>query len=355
MYSGNNHKAYTLSARDLVLLQQVKADFTEITRTKPKYLGLPPLWSKLPYLMLQHDLQETTKYFWKEYRLFNGLLETRDRHYTRSQIPKSNGGTRELMVPDCELRYHQHFILHNILYKIPVSEHACAYHKHRGLTDLAAPHVGHDTLIHMDIRDFFSSITEQMVFEILMEETGYPKAVAGFLSHLCCYKNYLPQGACTSPALSNLCFKKCDEQIAMMARQHKLTYTRYSDDIYLSGNDVQSDEVIAEVKAIVQAHGFQLNKAKTKVLGPHQAQKVTAIVVNEKMQVSRAYRRQLRQELHYLKCYGPDAKHARSADSYLSYLNRLLGQIGFVLYVDPANQEFQNAQFFVEQLKYSCQ
>lgn len=354
MYSDNNN-SYTLSAMDLAIMQQAHADFNEITRSKPKYMGLPPLWSKLPYLMLQRGPLEPTKFFWMEYRKFNDLLENRDQHYYHAHIPKNSGGTRTLTVPDHNLQYHQYFILHNILYKIPVSEHACAYHRYRGLTDLAAPHVGHDTLIHIDIQDFFSSITEQTVFETLLEETGYPKSVAGFLSHLCCYRNYLPQGACTSPALSNLCFKKCDEQIAMMARQHKLAYTRYSDDIYLSGNGVQAANVIAEVKNILQAHGFQINKAKTKVLGPHQAQKVTAIVVNEKMQVSQAYRRQLRQQLHYLKLYGPNAKHAREADSYLSYLNRLLGQIGFVLYVDPSNREFRDAQTLVQRLLYNIQ
>ena len=162
----------------------------------------------------QGENNEVRKYFWKEYREFNTLLETRDSAYRQSRIPKNNGGTRVLLVPSWELNKHQRYILKNILYRIPVSEHACAYHKRRGLTDLAEPHVGHEVLIHFDIEDFFSSITEQMVYECLLEETGYPRNVAGFLSRLCCYKRYLPQGACTSPALSNICFKRCDDEIA---------------------------------------------------------------------------------------------------------------------------------------------
>jgi len=209
MRQDKKKKTYSLTPRDLAVMHEAKVGFNEITSVNPKYAGLPPLWSRLPYLMLLHNEQKTSKYFWKEYREFDQLLTTRDSHYRRSRIPKNSGGTRELLVPDWDMRHHQRFIQKNILYKIPVSEHACAYHKRRGLTDLARPHIGHNTLIHLDIKDFFTSITEQMVFFSLLRETGYPKSVCGFLSRLCCYKRYLPQGACTSPALSNICFKVC--------------------------------------------------------------------------------------------------------------------------------------------------
>ena len=344
MHQDKKNKTYTLSPRDLSVMQQANISFTELAGVTPKYAGLPPLWSKIAYLMLRYPDQTTSKYFWKTYRVFHDLLKTRDAHYKSRSIPKNSGGTRELLIPDWDLRHHQRFILNTILYKIPVSKHACAYHKHRGLLDLAQPHLGHKTLLHMDIQDFFHSITQQMVFQTLQEETGYPKTVAGFLAQLCCYRQHLPQGACTSPALSNICFKSCDAALADLAEKMGLTYTRYSDDLYFSGDAVDAAAVIEAVKTILAGHGFRLRTSKTRVLGKHQAQKVTAIVVNEKLQVSRSYRRQLRQELYYLERFGKNAKAARAAGDYETYLRKLLGKVAFALYVDPSNQEFLAAK-----------
>lgn len=340
----------TFSPRDLTVMKQANASSNELMRAMPRHPGLPPLWSKMPYLMLLGDGQTTAKYFWKSYRELNTLLQARDSHYKPTSIPKSSGGTRELLVPDQELRKHQKFILKEILYRIPVSECACAYHKRRGLTNLARPHVGHDVLLHFDIKNFFSSITEQMVFECLTEETGYPKNVAGLLCRLCCYRGHLPQGACTSPAISNICFKKCDEDLSALAKRYNMAYTRYSDDIFLSGNNLPISTIIDEVTTIICGYGFQVNRKKTKVLRRHQAQKVTAIMVNDKMQVSRAYRRQLRQELYYLNRFGIHSEAAQAAERYPEYLSELYGRVSFVLYVDPENREFRVAAQKLEKM-----
>ena len=353
MRTQNGSNKYSLSMRDLAIMNDANIGINEMTALSLKCPGLPPLWSRIPYLMIMHPEGMSTKYFWKAYRLFDQLLKTRDSHYKQSYIPKASGGSRELLVPDWDLRHHQKYILQNILYKLPVSEYACAYHKHRGLTNLAKPHVGHEVLIHLDIKDFFGSITEQMVFESLLKETGYPKAVAGFLSRLCCYKRRLPQGACTSPALSNICFKDCDAELASLAKCNNLAYTRYSDDLYFSGNNVDAVEIIKEARRILSSYGFQLHNSKTRVLGQHQAQMVTAIVVNDKMQVPREYRRKLRQEIYYLKQFKENAQDVMKADSYQDYLYQLMGKVSFVLYVDPDNKEFQEAKEMIDDILYT--
>lgn len=347
MLKGRWRNSYSLSKRDLAVFSQAKVGFNEFSKVSPKLCNLPPLWSKIPYVMLMNPYQETTKYFWKAYRELNELLRTRDSHYKQAYIPKASGGVRTLLVPDGYLRRHQKNILKNVLYHIKVSDHACAYHKRRGLVDLAKPHVGHEILIHIDIKDFFSSITEQMVYECLIEETGYPKTTAGYLSRLCCYKRYLPQGACTSPALSNICFKKCDQRIESLALQNNLTYTRYSDDIYLSGDKVDSAEIIGAVVGILGEYGFQVNLEKTKVLRQNQAQKVTGIVVNEKMQASRDYRRKLRQEMYYFKRFGVNSRGIQTGE-YPEYLYRLQGKLAYVLYIDPNNEEFKYYKDYVD-------
>lgn len=345
-------QSFFFSARDMSVIGQAGITVTEIMEHKPKIPGLPPLWSKLTYLMLADWANVEPKFFWKAYREFDELLENIDCHYAPAYIPKNNGGKRALMVPDETLRYHQRLILDSILRHIPISDYACAYRRGYGLVDLAAPHIGHETLIHLDIRDFFSSITEQMVFETLYRETGYSKTIAGLISRLCCYHRHLPQGACTSPALSNICFQQCDEQLAALADQHHLAYTRYSDDLYFSGNQVDVAAVVRGARSILEQHGFRMNSQKTRVSGQHQAQKVTAILVNKKLQVSREYRRKLRQELYYLERFGKNAAGVREAGSYDSYLYQLLGKVTFVLYVDPRNTEFLKARQMLERKLY---
>lgn len=139
-------------------MRQTNVGFNEMSRIVPKRPGLPPLWSGMPYLMLLHGGQTSAKHFWKAYREFQILLKNRDSAYRQLRIPKSSGDTRVLSVPGWEVNKHQRYILKNILYRIPVSEHACSYHKRRGLTDLAAPHVGHEVLVHVDIENFFPAL-----------------------------------------------------------------------------------------------------------------------------------------------------------------------------------------------------
>ena len=340
-------KTFTLSSRDIMAISQAKVNFAELTQGRPNIHGLPPLWSKMAYVMVAYPNGESLKHFWVKYREISEIAANRDCYYRRAIIPKNGNGLRRLQVPRYELMWHQHFILKEILRRLPISEHACAYRKGVSLIDLAAPHVGNKILLHFDIKDFFHSIDEQKVFECLIRETGYSKSVCGFLSRLCCDHGHLPQGACTSPMLSNICFKPCDEEIALLASQHNLVYTRYSDDIYISG-DIE-DEIYfrGRIRCILARNGYQLNSAKTRALKKHQSQQVTSLVINEKLQVNRKYRRALRQEIHYIKRYREDARGARTADSYLEYLYRVQGKIAFVLFVDPENREFLAAKDFL--------
>ncbi len=348
MWTTNGKKTVSFTGGDLKVMCQAKVSIKELNKVTPLQPGLPPIWSRLPYLLLVHHPEGSDRHFWQQYRTFNSLLHQRNLHYYESWIPKNSGGIRSLMIPDLTLRLHQRFILRDILYYIPVSPYACAYRKGRGLRDLARPHTGHETLIHLDLADFFSHVTEQMVFESLLKETGYPKTVAGFLSRLCCYKGRLPQGACTSPALSNICFKDCDTALAALAQKHHTIYTRYSDDLYFSGNGVDATALIREAKELLASHGFAIRSDKTKILGKHQCQKVTALVVNEKLQVTRDYRRQLRQEVYYVKQFGSGARAALEAGDYEHYLHQLRGRISFVLYADPDNEEFQKAGDYID-------
>ncbi len=339
-----DRKTYTVSAKDIKLLHQFGKDgILPWLFDLPQQGHLPPLWSAASYLMLFTDDERSTAYFWKQYRQLQQMVRHPHWYYRRKWIPKRSGGKRQLLVPEEPLAAHQRFILRQILRQIPVAPCAYAYCPGRGIRELAQPHVGHRRLVHLDIRDFFPSVTEQMVFDALHRATGYPKGLVNMLTRLCCCDGHLPQGAATSPALSNICFRECDEQIMAYCAGKGLTYTRYSDDLFISGNSMDVRRTLETVCKILRKQGFRLHTDKTKVLGRHQKQKITAVVVNQKLQVSREYRRGVRQEVYYLQKFGRNCKGAQEADSYESYLRKLLGKIAFILYVDPNNQEFRQA------------
>ena len=331
----------SLNPVDLAVMCQSKIDISEIAdQTARNHM---PFWSILSYL-LHSSHAGTAPRFWEYYRETLLLAKEREQHYSTVYLSKSNGKKRILHVPDWELSYQQRFILDEVLTKLPVSSCAYAYRKGISMADCAKPHVQQKTLIHLDIQNFFGSITESMVFHRLEQETVYSKQLLNFFARIGCYKGYLPQGACTSPVLSNICFRDCDDAIQAYAESHGLAYTRYSDDIYLSGDIADAGLVIRTVSDILQEHGFVLNREKTKVLHRNMSQRVLGLIVNDILQVSRSYRRALRQELYYLKKYGTDTEGVKSAPSYLHYLHGLQGKIAYVLSVDPFSEEFQRAK-----------
>lgn len=129
---------------------------------------------------------------------------------------------------------------------------------------------------------------------------GYYEEVACFLAYLCCYKNCLPQGAPTSPYLSNLRLKGFDDQISEFTTAKKIRYTRYADDITLSG-DFNPHEVIVFVRECVWKAGFVINSDKTRVAYGNARQEVTGVVVNSIMQIPKYERKKIRQEVYYIK------------------------------------------------------
>lgn len=329
-----------LDARDIAIINQCGHGVGELINKKVTKKYLPPLWSILSYEMLRNTTS-STNHFWKSYRESRALVHERDKHYSPAYLQKNSSGIRTINVPDWEITRHQRFMLREIFDYIPVSECAFAYRKGHSIKDCAVPHVGRHTLIHLDIKDFFSSISEETVFRAIEKETGYSKQLADFMSKLCCHNGVLPQGACTSPALSNICFRSCDDELFSYASQRNLVYTRYSDDLFFSGTIDGIDEVLGALTRILHKHGFQVNNKKTKVLHQSSSQRIVGLVVNEKVQVDRVYRRKLRQELYYLHKYRESSAGAQCEDSFLTYLYKLQGKVAFVLSIDPHNAEFR--------------
>src|SRR5262249_29867281 len=147
----------------------------------------------------------------------------------------------------------QKWILRNIVEKLPVDEPAHGFVPGRSILTNAQPHAGKAFVVNLDLRDFFPSIAFPRVRSVF-QRAGYSPAVATILALLCteCPRKVvtydgatyhvatsprgLPQGACTSPSLSNLVARRLDRRLSGLARRMGLTYTRYADDLTFSGD-----------------------------------------------------------------------------------------------------------------------
>ena len=281
-----------------------------------------------------------------------------EQHYRETRIPKKGGGSRRLLVPDGMLKGVQRNILHHCLDGRSVSRHACAYRRGLSPVDNAAPHAGGERdkiLLKLDIRNFFDSILFPGVYGAAFPESLFPPAAAGLLTHLCCCHDRLPQGAPTSPAISNLVMKPFDDYIGKWCEERKVIYTRYCDDLAFSGR-FDAKEVYRKVRGFLSAMGFELNEGKTVIAGRGRKQTVTGLVVNERPRTSAQYRRKIRQEMYYCRKFGVE-EHLRMAgllngredagetsEKADAFLQSLSGRIGYVLQMEPENREFLEYQ-----------
>ena len=265
-------------------------------------------------------------------------------HYRNITLKKKNGDYRTIHAPDTTLKSVQHTILRTVL-RHPASRYATAYVRGRSLTDNASPHVGKRYILKLDITDFFGSIRFDQVYSAAFNTRYFPKQIGVMLTTLCCYRDVLPQGAPTSPALSNLVMKNFDENLGAWCEKRGITYTRYCDDMTFSG-DCSLYPVYQKVKNMLRDTAFELNERKTHFITNAARQSVTGLTVNEKVAVSSDYKRRLRQEVHYLLKYGAADCLARLGDTETSpetYFNRLVGRLRFVLQIEPDNAYFRRA------------
>jgi len=271
-------------------------------------------------------------------------------HYVSFEIPKKSGGTRRLSAPHRQLAAAQHWILTRVLNLVPVHENAHGFITQRSVVTNASPHVNSEIVINADLKDFFPSITFARV-DGLFRSLGYSPAVATILALLCteCPRQTLqmqgttyfaatgpralPQGACTSPAISNRIAHKLDRRMCSMASRLGWRYTRYADDITWSAADnsaVAVGYVLARIRHIAEDEGFELNHAKTRVQRRSQQQSVTGVVVNDQLGVARETVRTIRAILHNAERTGLAAQNRNQHPQFESWLTGMIGWISMV-------------------------
>ena len=283
--------------------------------------------------------------------------DPRARHYHYAWIPKATGGHRLVEAPKVRLRTVQRQILDGIVAHIPSHDAAHGFREGRSVITFAEPHVGRAVVLRVDLQAFFSSVFGGRVIGIL-RTAGYPEEIACTLAALCTHRTpsdvlarapervpldlarlrtpHLPQGAPTSGALANLAAYRLDVRIAAFARRLGATYTRYADDLVLSGGRrlaCADTTIVGRLAAIAAEEGFAVNFRKTRVMTASTRQRVTGIVVNNKLSVSRDEVERLRAILHNCRRHGPATQNREQHPDFRAHLR---GRVAWIESVDPA-------------------
>ena len=274
-------------------------------------------------------------------------------HYRSVRIPKRGGGFRELSVPDRLLKAIQRKIHEKLLCLEPISPYATAYRPCGSTRIHASVHTGKAMLLKLDIDHFFDYAYYPLVKQKAFPSERYSEQNRVLLALLCTCGGTLPQGAPTSPAISNIILYDFDLTLGTWCAQRGIAYTRYCDDLTFSG-DFDPGEVIAVVRAELKKLGFFLNDRKTAILRPGRRQLVTGLVVNESVHVPRDLIRSLRQELYYCQKFGIRSHLERTCIQTPpeEYAMQLLGRIGYVLSVEPEQHALaEGRQWLLAQLR----
>ena len=282
----------------------------------------------------------------KEWNKVEAICNDREKNYTQFYIPKKSGGKRSILAPSDELKGLQKKLLNEFLYVryIP-SVYATGFIVGRSIVHNATAHVGAKVLVNVDVKDFFPSITYDMMKEkvflkklkrikelekmgriakreklssihlvdkekvkLTKTEEAELERQAELMSLLVTYPmkrkngeilNVLPQGAPTSPALSNIVCFELDNVLSGVAKRNDANFTRYADDItFSSASNTQINKLIPVIKEILKKYGFKANQKKIRVNRRSGRMSVTGLVVNDKVSYGRGRLRVLRAELH---------------------------------------------------------
>jgi RNA-directed DNA polymerase len=261
------------------------------------------------------------------------LFTITETYYKNARIPKRKPGKyRDIVVPFTGLKEVQRWILNEILYKVTVSEYAKGFKPSSSIVDNAKPHVGKKCVINIDMKDFFPTIKFEKVFSIF-SYYGYTNEISYILTKLCVYNNELPQGAPTSPFISNILCKKLDKRFHELCKSLNADYTRYADDITISGESYLV-EYIEAFKNIIESEGFLFHDNKLKVRYLNQRQMVTGIIVNKKLSVPRETKKYLRQQIYYCKKFGVFDHMKKEGIERSNYKDYLYGLAYFIQMVE---------------------
>jgi RNA-directed DNA polymerase len=323
-----------------------------------------------PYIHSLHHLSYITTI---DYVFLRDIVDRRSSAYNHYQIAKRSGGCRYISAPSEDLKLVQRWINKNILSQSTPHWRCFSYHKDASILKCAAQHCGAKWIIKIDIENFFSSINETKVYK-LFRQMGYKPLLSFELARLCTFepsyvkhdfrsqwvmfnsdstdfpykKNHvkffgqLPQGAPSSPQLSNLVFYEADELLYAYALSQGSIYTRYSDDLCFSFCDAdfcreKAEEFAKKINRILRVNGFEPKHAKLKIIPPGAKKVVLGLNVDhEKPMLTKAFRKRLESHLHGIGKFGLKAHSVhKKFRTVFGMINHVSGLVSYSESVDP--------------------
>lgn len=270
--------------------------------------------------------------------------------YKSFEIPKKSGGTRIIYAPNDNLKKIQRKLGRRLyeIHKNYIDQHGIfpnishGFEKSKGIITNARIHKNKRYLLNIDISNFFLSFNFGRVqgFFHKSREFMFSKEESTVIAQLVCYEGKLPQGAPTSPIISNLIFNIVDLRILSLAKKYKLSYTRYADDMSFSTNNraFQTDytNFIKELRVLLENSGFEINENKTRLEYYSSRQEVTGLTVNKKINVSRKFIKQTRAMVDQLL-----KTDSFKIDGSVGTEEKLEGRLAFINQLDWYNNELE--------------
>jgi RNA-directed DNA polymerase len=343
---------YAVTMRLLMRSRTGERSFTT-QRQRPKWPNRPGAFRRLPRRESWRPGSESTATHWK---------------YSPTVVASR---ARRSISEKWRLRTAQRRILDGILNHIPPHDAAHGFREGRSVITFAQQHTGRAVVLRVDLQAFFASVFAARVIGIL-RTAGYPEEISRTLAALCTHQTppdvlagaperdpidlarlrtpHLPQGAPTSGALANLAAYRLDVRIAGLAAKVGATYSRYADDLVLSGDRElahAAPTLVARLAAIAIEEGFSLNFRKTRVMTESSRQRITGIVVNEKLSAPRAEFDRLRAILHNCQRHGATSQNR---DGHADFRAHIRGRVAWIQSLDPKKGARVRALF--EQIRW---
>lgn len=213
------------------------------------------------------------------------------------------------------------------------SNYAMGFTCGRSVVTNATAHIGMNYILNIDLKDFFPSIHQARVWKRLqVPPFKFNQPIANILAGLCCMKEsrdgedgnkkdvyVLPQGAPTSPIVTNMICDKLDFYLSRLAKRFNMNYTRYADDITFSSMQYvysKQGKFMLELERIIKGQGFTINVAKTRLQKKGDRQEVTGLIISDKLNVTQKYVRDIRNLLYMWNRYGYDVAYSKFFPKY---------------------------------------
>lgn len=333
----------------------IKKIFPQITNAKQLAVLMEIIYRTLyPTSKTRINISENTLRF---------LAFKKTDRYRRFEVPKKSGGVRLISSPIYSLKVYQSLL--NVILQSVFTAHRSSYGFLYGksIADNAKNHIGKKYVYNIDLENFFPSIQFRRVKTVLGIEpfnlNGEKEELAFLIANLCCEKEsdndskgFLPQGAPTSPILTNIISQRLDRKLLKIAKKNKAIYTRYADDITFScDNNIFNDDFFSDLRTIVEGQeNFKINEKKVRLQDYSSRQEVTGIIVNKKSNLSGNYVDNLRfwiflwerfgyekTLMRFSKDYSKEKGFRRNKGSLPSMVSVIEGKLNFLGMIRGAN------------------